>query len=450
MSAARGGSRRGGRRRASRIDPARLAAYRALRRVSDDDAFANLTGVEEFSRLEGCDADFATELLHGTCRLMGTYDRIIAAASGRRLTALQPEVIDVLRLGAHQVFSMRVPDHAAVAASVDLAREVIGERVTGLVNAVTRKLTKDSLDAWTERLSRDESVFEALAIRHHHPAWIVRAFADALGVEPDDPELAAALEADNIAPRTALAVRPGLAEVDDLVAHGAEPIPDAPYGAWFSGDPGRIPEVITGRAGVQDPGSQRSAQMLAEATAPDGPWLDICAGPGGKAALLAGLAQESGTRLVASEKAPHRAELVRQALRTYPTRPPVVVADGTASPWRAGAFAKVMADVPCSGLGALRRRPEARWRKTPEDLADLVPLQRALLGSALEALMPGGIAAYVTCSPHLPETTGVVEHVLGERSGFSIEYEHQLWPHRDGTDAMFCALIRREGPRSST
>lgn len=443
-------SRRGGRprpgkkpRRAGTIDPARVAAFRALRRVSSEGAYANLAGTEEFASLDGRDADFATELLHGTTRFQGTYDRIIASASGRPLTAFQPEVVDVLRLAAHQGLSMRVPDHAAVAASVELARRVVGERVTGLVNAITRKIVARSLDEWTVLLAEGRTDIDALAMQHHHPAWIVEAFIDALDVTPTDPELVALLDADNRAPRTALAVRPGLCTVAELEARGAEPMKISPYGAWWDGNPAAVPEVATGRAGVQDPGSQVCARTLADAAAPAGPWLDLCAGPGGKAALLAGLARRADADLVAAERAPHRAGLVRKALRAYPEPPPVLVADGTAPPWRCGAFAKVMADVPCSGLGALRRRPEARWRKDPADLDELVPLQRALLHSALDALMPGGIAAYVTCSPHRAETVGVVEAVLGERPGFTLEHQHQLWPHRDGTDAMFCALVRK-------
>lgn len=431
-------STRGGRGR-RRVDPARWAAFRALRRVTADGAYANLAGTEEFRDLGGRDADFATELLHGTARLLGTYDLVIAAASGRDLTDFQPAVLDVLRLGAHQALSMRVPDHAAVAASVELARHVVGEHVTGLVNAITRRVAAKSLDDWTLGLAADHPPLEALAIRHHHPPWIVAAFAEVL----DAGELAEALDADNVAPRTALAVRPGLASVADLVARGAEPIAGSRVGAWWDGPPGDVPEVVTGRAGVQDPGSQRCALALVDAAAPAGPWLDLCAGPGGKAAVLAASAVAAGTTLVAAEKAPHRAALVRRAVRSIEPRPPVLVADGTRPPWRPASFAKVMADVPCSGLGALRRRPEARWRKHPEDLADLVPLQRALLATALASVLPGGVVAYVTCSPHRAETTEVVEHVLGRTPGYAVEHQQQLWPHRDGTDAMFCALIRR-------
>jgi 16S rRNA (cytosine967-C5)-methyltransferase len=135
-----------------------------------------------------------------------------------------------------------------------------------------------------------------------------------------------------------------------------------------------------------------------------------------------------------------------------------VVADGRSGPWLPETFDRVLADVPCTGLGALRRRPEARWRRHPGDVAALGPLQRGLLAAALAATRPGGLVAYVTCSPHLAETVSVVEAVLPAHPGTEVLDARpalgsvpqlgigpfvQLWPHRHGTDAMFCALLRR-------
>lgn len=434
---------RGKAQRRRRVDPARRAAFDALRAVTAHDGYANLVGPALFAerRLGERDAAFATELLHGTCRCLCTYDRVIEAASGRRLSSLQPALIDILRLGAHQLLSMRVPSHAAVAATVDLAGTAVGEHVTGLVNAITRRIDAHDLDGWLDTLTAGLEARDALALRTHHPRWIVDAYADVLPAG----ELEAALRANNDPPVTSLAVRPGLATVDELVGEGALANPDVPTAAGITGNPGRFAAVREGRAGVQDPGSQRVALRLAEAEAPDGPWLDLCAGPGGKAALLAGLAIAQGSRLLAAELQPHRAALVAQAVRAYagPHAPFVLVADGTRPAWRDGVFARVMADVPCTGLGALRRRPEARWRRTPQDLETLVPLQKRLLASALDAAAPGGVVAYVTCSPHRRETTEIVDAVLAERPGVRrITEDVQLWPHRDRTDAMFQALLR--------
>lgn len=438
--------------RRRRPDRPRLLAFRILRAVTGDGAYANLetSRVLADAHLEARDAAFVTELVSGTCRLMGTYDRVLAAASGR--DGFDPAVADALRLGAHQVLSMRVPAHAAVAATVNLAAAQVGERVAGLVNAVLRKVAVRDIAAWIGVLAADEDGLGALALRTHHPRWIAEAYRDLLG-----PDAEAALAANNAAPTTTLVVRPGLADVAEL---DGEPTAFSPFGARRAGNPSDVAAVRSGRAGVQDEGSQLVAWALSRAEAPAGPWLDLCAGPGGKAALLAGLAASAGERLLASELQPHRAQLVAAALRGYTGEhaPVVVAADGTRPAWRAGAFARVMADVPCTGLGSLRRRPESRWRRTPADLATLVPLQRALLSAALDSAAQRGVVAYVTCSPHRAETVAVVEAALAGRDDVEVldagvhlpsvpdaalgRYL-QLWPHRHGTDAMFLALLRR-------
>lgn len=445
-------------RRRGRPDPARRVAFDTVRAVHAADGYANLvlSDILGERRLDARDAAFATELTHGTLRREGSYDRVLALASGRSLDTLQPAVVDVLRLGAHQLLGMRVPTHAAVAATVDLAASAIGERVTGLVNAVLRKVAQRDLDGWLDALVGEAEGIGAVAARLHHPAWIARAFADVLG-----DETAALLEADNVPPRTTLVVRPHLYSRAELVAAGAEPTPYSPYGAVWPGNPADLPAVRDGRVGVQDEGSQLVALALARADAVAGPWLDLCAGPGGKAALLTGLAQEAGEQLVASERQPHRARLVAAALRAFPADTGLVVAaDATQPAWRPGAFSRVLADVPCTGLGALRRRPEARWRRQPSDLADLVPLQKALLRTAVDSLAPGGVVAYVTCSPHVAETEEVVADVLADGgvevvdvAGLLPEVPDaargpylQLWPHRHGTDAMFCAVLRKKAP----
>ena len=439
-----------------RTDPARRVAYDTVRAVHAADAYANLVLADLLAerRLVPRDAAFATELAHGTLRREGTYDQILVRASGRTLDTLQPAVVDVLRLGTHQILGMRVPVHAAVGATVDLAAAAIGERVTGVVNAVLRKVAQRDMDQWLDVLVGDRTGIEAVALRNHHPVWVARAFEELLGDETD-----AALAADNDSPRTTLVVRPGLYERAELVAAGAEPTPYSPYGAIWTGNPTDLAAVRDGLVGVQDEGSQLVALALTRAEAPVGPWLDLCAGPGGKAALLLGLAGSAGQPLLAAERLPHRARLVASALRAFPPENRLVIAaDGTALAWRPESFARVLADVPCTGLGALRRRPEARWRRRESDLADLVPLQLALLRTAVASLMPGGVVAYVTCSPHRAETEEVVAAVIAEGGLEVLDAPAllpevpdagrgpylQLWPHRHGTDAMFCAVLRRK------
>ena len=338
---------------------------------------------------------------------------------------------------------MRVPAHAAVGTTVSLVRSRIGHKPAGLVNAVLRKISAKSYDDWLASAPG--------SARFSHPQWIVDLLAESL-----DGDVRPLLEADNVAPKVTLVARPGLATVAELGA--ADTI--SPIGATLeSGDPAGIAAVRDGRAGVQDAGSQLVA--LATAAAPvegtDSLWLDMCAGPGGKAALWAALAREQGGRLLAAERQPHRAELVRQAVRAA-DNVDVVVADGRAGPWRDGTFDRVLLDAPCSGLGALRRRPESRWRRRPGDIADLVPLQRDLLAAALRAVRPGGVVGYATCSPVLAETVDVVREALADpgvelvpltapwpSDGISphLPGAGQLWPHRHRTDAMFLAVLRR-------
>ncbi len=431
-------------------DQARVVAFEVLRAVDESDAYANLALKQALARhrVTGRDAAFATELVSGTLRLRGSYDPIIDSLVSR---ALEPAVRDVLRLGAHQLLSTRVPVHAAISTSVELCRRHVGHRTTGLVNAVLRKVAAHTLEQWLVRLAPDPSVDETghLAMAYSHPEWIISALAQALDRPAELDEL---LAADNARPLVTLVARPGLCTVEEL--QGTQTV--SPIGVDLaSGDPGQIEAVRQGRAGVQDAGSQLVALAMADVPieGPDARWLDLCAGPGGKAALLAALADQRGAHLVANEVAPHRADLVRHALRG--TSAEVVCSDGTDPAFDVASFDRVLVDAPCSGLGALRRRPEARWRRTPDDLAPLISLQRRLLSSALSLVRPGGVVLYATCSPVVAETTEVISEVLGEQVQLvplsgpdDSQSAHlggavQLWPHRHRTDAMFYVALQR-------
>jgi 16S rRNA (cytosine967-C5)-methyltransferase len=469
-----------------RADPARHAAYDVLRAVADRDAYANLLlpALLRERGLTGRDAAFATELTYGTLRGRGTYDAVIAACSDR--DDLDPPVRDVLRLGTHQLLATRVGSHAAVATSVDLAKDVCGPRPSGFVNAVLRRVATRDLDAWMDVVAPSQSQDPTgyLAVRHSYPRWIVEAFRDALG-DASAAEVEDALAAGNIRPDVVLALTPGNPAEAASALPAGEPTRWSPYGFRLAGgDP--APLVASGQAAVQDEASQLAALALTRVglSGPDELWLDLCAGPGGKARLLSGLAADRGARLVASDIRPHRALRVAEALiraeQAGPGQPPgtgttqartaaVVAADGRQVPWPSGTFDRVLADVPCSGLGSLRRRPEARWRKTPEDVKELAVLQRELLEAAIDSARPGGVVAYVTCTPHLAETREVVAAVADRRDDVTVldapavlsevpdlrcpeprgstdsRYRRfaQFWPHRHGTDAIFLALLRR-------
>lgn len=428
------------------VDPSRRAALDVLTAVRVDGAYANLVlpQVLRKHRLEGRDAALATELASGAIRMQGLYDPIIDACLTR--PKLQAGVRDVLRLGIHQLLATRVPDHAAISTSVDLVRASVGQGPAGLVNAVLRKVSRQDLAAWVAQVApdRDADLHGHLSVAQSHPRWVVEALGEALA---DDTELEALLVADNAAPHVTLVARPGLASIEELEDAGGTRTSLSPYGVVLAGgDPGAVTAVAEGRAGVQDEGSQVVALALADAPLEgrDELWLDLCAGPGGKAVLLGALAAQRGVRLVANERQPHRAALVVSAMRALPPGSVHVLAgDGTRPPWVPATFDRVLVDAPCSGFGALRRRPESRWRRTPADVDLLVALQQVLLDVALDSVRPGGVVVYATCSPVVAETTGVVRAVLSRRDDSEEIDRFQLWPHREGTDAMFAATLRR-------
>jgi len=395
-------------------DPVRVLAFEALRAVDERDAYANLVlppllrKARENDDFDARDAALATELVYGTLRRQGTYDAVVAACVDRPLREVDPPVLDVLNLGAHQLLGTRIPTHAAVSATVELARVVLGDGRAKFVNAVLRKIAQDDLDGWLERVAPpyDEDPEDHLAVVHSHPRWVVSALWDSLGGGRTGIE--ELLRADNDRPEVTLVARPGRATTTELLdEEAAVPGRWSPYAVRLTegGEPGAITAVAEGRAGVQDEGSQLVALALANAPVegPDRMWLDGCAGPGGKAALLGALAAERG---------------------------------------------------------AVRRRPEARWRRRPEDLDGFAPLQRGLLRTALESVRVGGVVGYATCSPHLAETRAVVGDLLKQFPDAELidarpllpgvpdlgeGPDVQLWPHVHGTDAMYLALIRRAG-----
>jgi 16S rRNA (cytosine967-C5)-methyltransferase len=440
------------------VDPARKVALEVLRAVGERGAYANLTLPSSIrdAGLTGRDAAFVTELTYGTLRGQGTYDAVIAKCANRPLVQVDRGVRDVLRLGAHQLFQMDVPTHAAVNTSVELARSSLGSRPSGFVNAVMRRMSARSWSDWLDTLTSSQTdPLVKLSLRHAHPLWIVQAFDEALA---DRSETELLLVADNKPPRVHLVVRPDRGSLDELIDRGASKMRWSPWGAtWPGGDPSDIAAVREGRAGVQDEGSQLVANALAQIAidGSDTRWLDLCAGPGGKAALLGGIARSRGARVTAVELKEHRADLVRAVVGDNVE---VVTADGTSSRWATGDYDRVLVDVPCTGLGSLRRRPESRWRRAESSLEELRPIQESLLDSALRAVRPGGVVGYVTCSPALSETKDVVSagltnwpdarqldarEWLPTMPGLGAGPAVQLWPHRHETDAMFLALLTR-------
>ena len=440
------------------LDPARQAAFDVLRAVSEKDAYANLAlpAMLRDRGITGRDAAFATELTYGTCRTRGLLDAIIGAAAGRSPDKIDPVLLDLLRLGTYQLMRTRVEPHAAVSTTVEQAGIEFDSARAGFVNGVLRTISGRDEVSWVSELAPDTMTdpIGNAAFVHAHPRWIAQAFADALGA--DAGQLNDLLASDDERPAVHLAARPGVLTAAQLAEQVDGTVGRySPYAVYLpGGDPGQLAPIRDGAALVQDEGSQLVARALtlAELDGPDtGRWLDLCAGPGGKTALLAALTQ--GGRVTAVEPAERRAELVEQNTDGLPVD--VLRVDGR-DPGLEPGFDRVLVDAPCTGLGALRRRPEARWRRVPGDVPQLAKLQRELLASAIRLTRPGGVVLYATCSPHLVETVGVVADALRRHpvtaldtrplfepvDGLGAGPHVQLWPNRHGTDAMFAAALK--------
>jgi 16S rRNA (cytosine967-C5)-methyltransferase len=442
------------------LDPARLAAFDVLRAVSERDAYANLAlpALLRDRAITGRDAAFATELTYGTCRVLGLLDAVIARAANRPVEQIDPVLLELLRLGAYQLLRTRVDAHAAVDTTVEQAAIEFDSARAGFVNGVLRTISSRDEESWVAELapSADTDPVGHIAFVNAHPRWIAQAFSDALGAAAG--QLGALLASDNERPLVHLAARPGAITADELASAVDGAVGRySPYAVYLpGGDPGRLAPLRDGLAQVQDEGSQLVARALTlePIGGGDSRWLDLCAGPGGKTALLAAIGTATGARVTAVEPAAHRAKLVEQSVRGYDVE--VLQVDGRDSGLALASFDRVLVDAPCTGLGALRRRPEARWRRQAGDVPGLAKLQKELLASAIGLTRPGGMVLYATCSPHLAETVGVIADAVRRHPVRAIDtrplFESvadvgagpyvQLWPHRHGTDAMFAAALQ--------
>jgi len=447
---------------------ARSVALDLLNKVTFEDSYANLvmpTLLEE-AKLNARDSALAQELAFSTIRWQLTYDFILDQVSSRPVDEIDAVVLNALRMGSHQLLQMRIPPHAAINETVNLIRSVVGEKAVGFANGVLRRVSEKSFEQWIDIAeSKSNSKIEFLSIQYSHPQWIVRALTQALTSDGLTEEIEELLATDNRPAFVNLVALPGLSKVEDFDNAGILPNRFSPYGFSIeSGNPGEITEIKTGLARVQDEGSQIAALALVgfKNVAKGEKWLDLCAGPGGKAALLAALAKQSQATLAANEVQDHRAKLVSNALKPF-DNVEITVKDGrefgTLQP---ETFDRIIVDAPCSGLGALRRRPEARWRKSAEDLKTLTQLQFELLESAGKALKSGGLLLYVTCSPHLSETVAIIDkaqRTLGLKvldlttnlneslMGGTLPSSRktvQLYTHRDNTDCMFMAMLTKD------
>ena len=435
-------------------DAARLLAFDLLTEVNRNEGYSNLLLPQALNagKLDDRDRSLVTELLYGTIRMQGKHDWVLSQVSDRPWTEVDPGIVDICRLGVHQIHKMRIPDHAAVAATVEVARKRIGESKASFVNALLRSVTRKSLEDWFSPLEAITDPVERLSIKYSHPEWIVSAYYDLL---KSWSEVESALKINNEAATPTLVSWPGFSTQQDLIEIGGEPTNFSSYGANWKGNPGALDLIKARKIGVQDEGSQLVAEVFAKA-ADGSSWLDLCAGPGGKAALLSSIARQRGIKFTANEISVARAELVSQVV--HGDR--VLVLDGRTIGSLPEKFDAILIDAPCTGLGALRRRPEVRWRRTLQDLRALTQLQRELVDSAIDALNPGGVLGYATCSPHLAETSiqiadikkkhselqqiSVDEYLPASLHDATRDGAMSLWTHKHGTDAMYLALFRKD------
>lgn len=413
----------------------RQLAWEVLYQVECEGQYSNIVLPAELrtSGFEERDRGLVTELVYGTLRMRGLCDSAIATYCDRPLSEIDTKVLLTLRLGAYQILIMKLPSHAAVNESVNLAKQVNGKAAATLVNAILRRIAENTN-------------FQPKEIRdiYSHPQWIINAFQDALKNEAD---VISQLQADNEVAAPNLIPWPGRSSGAELVAAGATKIPGSENAYLYKGNPADISAIRERRAGVQDLGSQIVVEEFFKTGGPGMRWLDLCAGPGGKAAYLDSLVTDG--ELILNEPAVERLRLLSQVIK----HGKVISFDGRNLPADIGKFDRILIDAPCTGIGALRRRPEVRWRRTPQDVRSLTQLQQELLDSAAELLTENGILGYATCSPHIAETKLQVSGFLKRHPNFARipvgargdgDGDLQLWTFRDGTDSMFLSLLQKK------
>lgn len=445
----------------------RAIAFELLRRVAEDDSYANLLLPKLLSdaKVDSRDAGFVQELAFGALRNKLLYEQIIEIASARETRTIDSHALIVLLLGVHQILGMRVPAHAAINESVNLAKQKASQSAAGFVNAVLRRVSERSRDQWINQvLDSADSADQRLSLVHSHPLWIVKSLRAALESRGLGDSLEDLLVADNTPAKVSVAALPGFSDIRELSDFGTLGVA-SPIGLELNVPPSRVPQIQSGFVRVQDQGSQLAvlALLAAEVSVEDRRWLDLCAGPGGKAALMLAVAKQKNVSFEANEVSAHRAKLVQQALDPI-VRMKVSIGDGRKVSEGGARFSRLLLDAPCTGLGALRRRPESRWRKKSSDIPELARLQKDLFIASWDSLLPGGVLGYVTCSPHLSETTGLVSwaesqyrddlellpanailNEINPNLGLDVTFRTaQLWPHIHGTDAMFIALFRKK------
>lgn len=416
---------------------------------TDRGAFAGDWIAQHGDDLSAADRGLALEIALTTLRWKRLFDHNLEAWLERWPGA---RVGWLLRMALAQAWKLdRIPEHAAVDLSVSLARSLEGSGAAGLVNAVLRRCLGTGLHEPVDSDSRSQS------IRHSHPEWLVRRWFERLGAE----RTVEWLEADNRTPPVWVRVRPGAVDLPwtdgqilSKVLDGRFVRLDASRQELLSSDAFKI-----GTFSFQDPASGAAALALAGRLEPGQTFIDLCCAPGGKSALLHEAGCLEGVHAFACDLSPERQVRTASGFeRLGADQIAVICADGTKAPFRPKSVDAILLDAPCSNLGVLSRRPEARWRAKPEDLARQATLQKDLIYSALKLLKPGGLLAYSTCTVEPEETTDLMAHFLEVGRAEAIELPAamlpadtiavpspylRVHPGHHGWDGFFVALLRK-------
>ena len=423
---------------AAGVSAARECAYAVVRRVFEQDAYADRAFHAEARRLGGRDRSFAMALAYATVQRKGTLDHVIAAFSQRGPERLDAPILAALRLGLTQILLMDgVADHAAVHESVELAKRH-ARGGSGLVNAVLRRALREGRDLVA---SLDDATPAHAAVLHSVPPWLAELWWSELGPE----RARALLAAVNRPAESAVRVNTLVASVSAVSAglgvacHAAAGIPeglvlDAPFDAHASRQWER------GELMPQSRASMTVSRALAPASGER--VLDLCAAPGAKTTHLAALTG-GAAELVAVERHAGRAEALRDTLARMHVRGATVETGDAGAPRRGPGFDRVLVDPPCSGLGTLQSRPDLRWRTNPGRIADLSAQQARILAAGAEATAAGGTLVYSVCTISRAESEAVVEDFLSDRPGWVADAPLRLAPDTDGTDGFFIARLRR-------
>lgn len=420
-----------------RVSPARACAYRVIRRVSEEGAYADRALHAEAAGLtDPRDRALAMNLAYGTIQRRRTLDHILARLSSRRPDKLDPPILAALQLGLFQLaFLDGIPDHAAVHESVELAKQE-ARGGANLVNAVLRRAVREKPNL---RSDLKDDTPQGAAVAHSVPDWIAEMWWRELG--PDDAKqlLGQINRPAESAIRTNTLKAPQDTELP-VPNHAAPELPegrvlDAPWDVFGS-------EQF--HQGLVMPQS-RASMLVARTLAPQAGErvLDLCAAPGAKTTHLAALT-DTRAQITAVEVHPGRANALRETCQRMGATCVTVVNQDGREPTPDAPYDRVLVDPPCSGLGTVQSRPDLRWQARRSHLQELATKQGQLLSAGAAQLRPGGTLVYSVCTISRAESEDVVEHFLSDHKDFQLDSARQLLPHRDGTDGFFIARLKRD------